>query len=222
MVNESGMKWGDFFFSMRWWNEVIFFSVWDSEMRWFFFSYEMLSICYEVVTAGFNELQVLFWTQMQQKTPEHISQVTTRKRYVPLEHFGHDQQHTWRLRPARIWIGRYQLKNAADSRTHQSSDNQQTLHISGIFRTWSTAYVMTAASEHLDWMWNAADSRTHQSSDNQQMLHISGIFRTWLTPYVMTAASKNLLPSIGHPPQRLEVGVKCYRHDDSKLPHVQR
>ena len=152
---------------VRWWtkvgwNEVIFFSVWDGEMRWFFFqyeivkwgdffSYEMLSIYYEVVTAGFNEFHVLFWTQMQQKTPEHISQVITSKHYVPLEHFGQDQQHTWCLQPARIWIGRYQLKNTTDSRTHQSSDNQQTLHISGIFRTWSTAYVMTAASENLDW-----------------------------------------------------------------------
>ena len=113
-----------------------------------------------------------------QQTPR-LQNMSTSKCYTSREYFGHDQQHTWWLQPGRIWIGRYQLKNAADSRTHQSSDNQQTLHILGIFRTWSTAYVMTSARE-------------------------------------------NLLPSISHRPQRLEVGVKCYRHDDSKLPHVQR
>ena len=64
----------------------------------------MLSICYEVVTAGFNKLKVLLITDA-----------------------------------------------AKDSRTHQSSDNQQALYTSGTFRTLSTAYVMTAASENLDW-----------------------------------------------------------------------
>ena len=132
-------------------------------------TFQLWSAAY-MMTAASESLNQKTVSRKMQQTPEHI--MTTRKHYVPLEHFRHHHQHTWWLQPARIWIGRYELKNAADSRTHQSSDNQQTLHISGIFRTWSTAYVMTAASENLTF-----------------------------SP-----------PSIGHPPQRLEVGVKCYRH----------